>query len=245
MNFESENLPEPSFAPESQTPATPTFQPPDEAPQEKALDSVIAEPHEAPPPPESPEATSSDLPADTTSAASAITGRVRNAPAGIHLKLIGEATHLTTALGRDGVYSFNHLPAGTFTLFLDGVGVVNPSLILDGKSEIVFDYSVRPQPKAFDHYLLFGPGGQSATLTHLILALDYIVRFAPLVGFSPEEAGHARAVTIVGDTGAVSDAAEQELHQAGCHVVRLTAPDSYALENLFKQLVASGSPFPR
>ncbi len=100
------------------------------------------------------------------------------------------------------------------------------------------------EPKLFKHYLLFGPGTQPGTLTNLILALDYVIRFAPIVGFSVEQARYALHVTIVGDTNAVSEGAEQELRDAGCLVTRLTASDSYALENLFKQLIASGSPYP-
>ncbi len=105
-----------------------------------------------------------------------------------------------------------------------------------------------PEPRAtqklFPHYLLFGPSSQQSTLTCLILALDYIARYAPLVGFSVDEARYAQHVTIVGDTNSVSAAAEQELREAGCLVTRLSAPDSYALENLFKRLIASGSPYP-
>lgn len=100
------------------------------------------------------------------------------------------------------------------------------------------------RPKLFPHYLLFGPGQQTGTLTSLIIALDYIIRFAPLVGFSPDEARHAERVTIVGDSSVVSRAVEQSLRAAGCTVTRITASDSYALENVFKQLIDSGSPFP-
>ncbi len=101
-----------------------------------------------------------------------------------------------------------------------------------------------PGQKLFAHYLLFGPGSQPGTLTNLIIALDYILQYAPLVGFSPEEAKNAQHVTIVGDTSAVTTAAEQSLLEAGCMVERLAASDSYALESVFKQLIDSGSPHP-
>ncbi len=111
-----------------------------------------------------------------------------------------------------------------------------------------FEYQVptkpAPRQKLFAHYLLFGPGSQPGTMTNLIIALDYILRYAPLVGFSPEEAKNAQHVTIVGDTSAVSTAAEQSLLEAGCMVERLAASDSYALESVFKQLFDSGSPYP-
>lgn len=81
-------------------------------------------------------------------------------------------------------------------------------------------------------------------MTNLILALDYIVHFAPVVGFAVDEAVHAEHVTIVGSASAVSAQDEQRLRASGCKVARLQAADSYALENLFQQLLASGSPFP-
>jgi hypothetical protein len=101
-----------------------------------------------------------------------------------------------------------------------------------------------PSQKPFAHYLLFGPGSQPGTLTNLIIALDYILRFAPLVGFSTDEAKNAQHVTIVGDTNAVSSSVEQSLRDLGCIVARLAASDSYALENVFKHLIDSGSPYP-
>lgn len=81
-------------------------------------------------------------------------------------------------------------------------------------------------------------------MTNLILALDYIVHFQPVVGFSIDEAFSAERVTIVGGANAVSAADEQRLRENGAQVSRLQAADSYALENLFQQLLASGSPFP-
>ena len=106
---------------------------------------------------------------------------------------------------------------------------------------------VTPQPapvrKVLKHYLLFGPGSQTGTMTNLILALDYIIHFTPTVGFSADEALHAERVTIVGGMNAVSAQEEQRLRDGGCQVARLQAQDSYALENLFQQLLASGSPF--
>lgn len=103
--------------------------------------------------------------------------------------------------------------------------------------------SSAPTKKVFKHYLLFGPGTQQGTMTNLILALDYIVHFAPVVGFSVDEALNAERVTIVGGTSAVSGQEEQRLRDGGSKVARLQAADSYALENLFQQLLASGSPF--
>src|SRR5207253_6365809 len=112
---------------------------------------------------------------------------------------------------------------------------------------VTFDYPAAPPApakKVLKHYLLFGPGTQAGTMTNLILALDYIVHFTPTVGFSVDEALNADRVTIVGGANAVSAQDEQRLRDGGSKVARLQAQDSYALENLFQQLLASGSPFP-
>jgi hypothetical protein len=91
--------------------------------------------------------------------------------------------------------------------------------------------------------LLFGPPNVSATRTNLVLALDYVARFAPTVGFSVAEAKNAQNVTIVG-TGAVTVSDEQDLKNAGCTVRHIAGADSYAMEQLFGQLISAGNPYP-
>ncbi len=147
----------------------------------------------------------------------------------------------------DGTYSFTNVPVGTYSLELSGVGVINSALTIAANQTVTFDYPVvqpAPTKKIFKHYLLFGPGTQPGTLTNLILALDYIVHYAPIVGFSVDEAANAERVTIVGGPSAVSTQDEQRLRDGGSKVARLQAADSYALETLFQQLLASGSPYP-
>lgn len=100
-----------------------------------------------------------------------------------------------------------------------------------------------PAPaKPLAHYLLLGAPDAPGTLTNLVLALDYVVGFAPVAGFKVEEALHAAHVTIVGDERAVSAEAEAQLRAAGCTVTRLAAADSYALESLLRERVRSGIP---
>lgn len=174
-------------------------------------------------------------------------GRISNAAAGARLVLKSPARALDALVASDGLYSFTNVPVGTYTLELAGVGVIHPALNVLANQATVFDYpTVTPTPakKVLKHYLLFGPGTQPGTMTNLILALDYIVHFAPVVGFSIDEAMNTERVTIVGGTSAVSVQEEQRLRDGGCIVARLQAPDSYAMENLFQQLLASGSPFP-
>jgi hypothetical protein len=188
-----------------------------------------------------------DQPARPPAAAS-VRGRVSNAPAGSRLVLRAGDRAQDALVAPDGTYSFVNLAPGTYSLELSGTGVINNNLTLAPGQTVAFDYAVAPvqppQKKHLAHYVLFGPGTQPGTLTNLILALDYIIAFAPVVGFSVQEALNAEHVTIVGGPSAVSVADEQRLRQAGVRVNRLQASDSYALENLFQQLLASGSPFP-
>lgn len=175
-----------------------------------------------------------------------VRGNIANAAAGARLVLRTTGRMNDALVASDGTYSFNNVPVGTYTLELAGVGVINPALTVVANQTVSFDYpvaSAAPSKKIFKHYLLFGPGSQPGTMTNLILALDYIVHYAPTVGFLVDEASNAERVTIVGGTGAVTAQDEQRLRDGGCRVSRLQAADSYALENIFQQLLASGSPF--
>lgn len=186
-------------------------------------------------------------PTPTPPPTGAVRGTIANAPAGARLVLRSAERTMDTLVAPDGTYSFTSVPPGTYTLELSGVGVIHSNLVVAANQTITFNYPVTSTPptkKPLTHYLLFGPGTQPGTLTNLILALDYIIRFAPTVGFSVDEAANAENVTIVGGPGAVSIEAEQYLREKGAIVRRLQAPDSYALENLFQQLLASDSPYP-
>lgn len=175
-----------------------------------------------------------------------VRGRIGNTQAGARLVLKSRGRTLDALVASDGLYSFVNVPVGVYTLELSGTGVINPALNVSPNQTTTFDYpAVTPAPgkKVLKHYLLFGPGAQPGTMTNLILALDYIVHFAPTVGFSVDEAMSAERVTIVGGASAVSTQDELRLKDSGSKVARLQAIDSYALENLFQQLLASGSPF--
>lgn len=177
-----------------------------------------------------------------------VRGRISNAPAGARLVLKTVGRSLDALVAPDGTYSFINVPPGAYTLELSAVGVINANLTVTSGQTTTFDYPVtQPPPPAkrvIKHYLLFGPGTQPGTLTNLILALDYIIHFAPAVGFSVDEAMNAEHVTIVGSATAVSGADEQRLRDAGVQVARLQAADSYEMENLFQKLLASDSPYP-
>lgn len=178
-------------------------------------------------------------------------GRINNAPAGARLVLKSTSPAaprtLDALVASDGLYSFTGVPVGVYTLELSNAGVINPALNILANQTLTFDYPVAPSApvkKVLKHYLLFGPGTQPGTMTNLIIALDYIVHFTPVVGFSVQEALSAERITIVGSASAVSQQDEQRLRDGGSQVSRLQAQDSYALENVFQQLLGSGSPFP-
>jgi hypothetical protein len=202
---------------------------------------VPTPPTPTPPAPATPQPQPAPMPAGN------LRGRITNAAAGARLVLKTAGRTLDALVATDGLYSFTNVPAGSYALELSGVGIINPAINITANQTLLFDYPVSspaPAKKVLKHYLLFGPGTQAGTMTHLILALDYIVHFAPIVGFSADEALNAERVTIVGGASAVSAQDEQRLRESGCKVARLQAPDSFALENLFQQLLASGSPFP-
>ncbi len=176
---------------------------------------------------------------------SRIAGNLKGAAANLTVTLTSGSQGLTTHTDAAGNYEFANLSAGTYALAVEGKGVVSANLVLDGTNTLTVncDLTSPSSTKPLTHYLLFGSPGLSATRTNLILALDYIARFQPTVGLRVEEAKNAQNVTIVG-TGTVSAADEQALKDAGCSVRHVVGVDSYAIEQLFAQLVASGNPYP-
>ncbi len=187
----------------------------------------------------------STAPSAQQNSSSRLSGNIKGAFANMGLVLTSASQTLTTQTDPAGNYAFANLSAGTYALAVEGKGVLASNIALDGANAVTFNYDLTPPPstKLLTHYLLFGPPTLSATRTNLILALDYIAQFAPTVGFSVNEAKNAQNVTIVGG-GAVSAADERTLASAGCVVHHIAGADSYAMEQLLAQLVASGSPYP-
>lgn len=68
------------------------------------------------------------------------------------------------------------------------------------------------------HYMLFGPDTRQVER-----ARPYVERFRPALGFSVEDALHARYVTIVGSTAEVSIQDEDRLRRSGVQVERIEA----------------------
>ncbi len=159
------------------------------------------------------------------------------------LRLAGQevASTVTDASGR---YQFTELAEGSYSLEVEGVGLVQAGIELDGIRVETLDLVVKVPPvgKPLYHYLLFASPSTRGTRANFRAAFKYIMHFAPTVGFNPTEATRAQHVTIIGDSRAVSEEDERRLKEAGCHVERL-AGDSRAVARALNELVRAGKRF--
>jgi hypothetical protein len=131
-------------------------------------------------------------------------------------------------LPADGAYVFPNLPAGPYTLALEGEGVVHAFTLAEGASN-AFNYVVSalpplpppqpPQEKPLASYWLLGRSAQGSALLGLLL--PHLRREGATAGASLVEARQAAVVTIVGGDEAATTADEQALLAAGCQVQRL------------------------
>ncbi len=78
-----------------------------------------------------------------------------------------------------------------------------------------------PDDKLMERYILFGPPASSRTAVYLALARGYLAAQQPTLGYSADEAGHARHVVIVGEVQDISQETENALVLAGCQVERV------------------------
>ena len=109
---------------------------------------------------------------------------------------------------------------------------------LTGRDTATLDFRLAAESgrKLLSQYLLFGQPSQPGTRANLLLAEDYILKFAATAGFKTDEAIQAAIVLIVGDVQAVSAADEEKLKAAGCQVTRLGG-GPYAIEQSFADLL--------
>lgn len=91
------------------------------------------------------------------------------------------------------------------------------------------------------HVLLFGAGGREKW-HRVVLTRKYAQQFNVALGFSVQEALHARRVTIVGDTAQVSLEDEAQLKRAGIRVERWLG-DLGALEIILRDRLDRGVEF--
>jgi hypothetical protein len=72
--------------------------------------------------------------------------------------------------------------------------------------------------KPIEHYLLLPLPDQGVSDWHLDVIRPFVKKFHPTVGFSLEEAAHARRVTVVGGPEPACGAVVERLHSAGCTI---------------------------
>jgi len=161
----------------------------------------------------------------------------------------GEGAEISRVpLDNTGQFRFEHLAAGTYRLSVEGTTAEVAGLRLDGRNTLQANLEVTPEgpvpaQPTLDHYLLAGPPDQERTRVNLLLLQPFILTFAPTCGFSESEARHAKRVTIVGNTDAVSGEVEQNLTAAGGQVQRLSGASSRELMDMVRSRIESGQPF--
>jgi len=176
---------------------------------------------------------------------SIIFGHVRNG-AGKILLLIKEGNIIQRRrLPATGDYRFDNLAAGVYGVQVFETNVRQENISVDGINSrevnlIVPDEPIEPIEKSINHYLLFGPPGSRGRKVNLLLAFDFIETFSVTVGFSVEEAKHARQVTIIGE--GISPADEQAIKDAGVQIERLSG-DAYDIEAELTARIQAGRPF--
>jgi hypothetical protein len=142
---------------------------------------------------------------------------------------------------RPGDYTLE--PAGlgaTVRVFVDGVGSAIVEFRQTGGA-VIPPPPPPPPAKTTNHYLLLAkylPGKD------VFLSVGrYMGKFAPVMGFDPEEAKHAHFVTLLGSVSPADDAAlEQALSEAQCKVERINGSTANIVAVL-DRLVAEGRRF--
>ncbi len=93
------------------------------------------------------------------------------------------------------------------------------------------------------HYMLFWKRNGDWARQDWLNAQEYIGRFAPTVGFRPDEAVQATYVTIVGGPLGVPRQVEDWLKANGCKVDRLAGKNEADTKRMLDELVAQGRRF--
>lgn len=97
--------------------------------------------------------------------------------------------------------------------------------------------------KVIGHYVLFWQRAESWAKEDYGAAANYVARFRPTLGFTPEDASNAEYVTIVGGTAGVPYETEQMLQNAGCRVERLAGKDFADTKRMLDELATKGQRF--
>ncbi len=78
-----------------------------------------------------------------------------------------------------------------------------------------------PPVQTIEHYILFGPRDHFATRVYLPLLLNQLMEANVTFGFNPQEAVHAKRVTILASPDVLPSTLDQELQQQGIIVQRV------------------------
>jgi hypothetical protein len=175
-------------------------------------------------------------------AESVIAGRIHNG-VGRTLWLTRDGAQIATLpVAADESYRFAGLPAGTYRIAVAGTPIMSAFITLMGTDTVAVDLTAPALGQALPHYVLFGPADQPATRAYLLLAQEYLLRFAPSFGFRPEEAVGASRVTILAGLDAVDAEVERHLTAAGVIVQRIAGSVAEVAAALAAR-VTVGKPF--
>jgi hypothetical protein len=157
-------------------------------------------------------------------------------------------TVVTGTKGPDSC-EFAPLRPGEYVLEPEGLGVTVP-VFVDGVGSAVVEFRqtgepvtppITPPTKTMNHYLLLAKYMHGKDI--FLSVGRYMAKFAPVMGFDPEEAKHAHFVTILGSVSPDVDAAlEKTLREAECQVERINGSTANIVD-LLNKLVAEGRRF--
>ena len=97
--------------------------------------------------------------------------------------------------------------------------------------------------KLINHYLLFWQAPSVWSRDEWLSAENYVARFRVTMGFSVEDAMHARYVTIIGGANGATADIEAQLRAADCQVERIPGSTPAEIKAILDQLAAQGRPF--
>ena len=115
--------------------------------------------------------------------------------------------------------------------------------LLHTRVQAVLAGNLPPPAKTIGHYVLFWQRDDTWAKEDYGAAANYVARFRPTLGFTPEDARTAEYVTIAGGTAGVSPAIELLLRDAGCKVERLAGTDVADTQRMLDDLAQRGQRF--
>jgi hypothetical protein len=101
----------------------------------------------------------------------------------------------------------------------------------------------QPGGKTLYHYLLLPTFEWGVSDWHWTAAAEYIHRFRPTCGFSPDEALGAEYVTIVGNAQGIGPEIENNLRAGGCKVDRVCGRDGAETQIRLNEMARTGRRF--